>query len=149
MLFERINRDYVTAMKARDSIKAATLSFLRAQLKNGTIEKRVDRLEDPDVLTVIKKQVKQRQDSITQYRGADRHDLADKEAAELAVLQAYLPDEMPADELAVLVREVIYQTGAGSMKDMGAVMKAVIDRVQGRADNRAVSEAVKLELGKL
>lgn len=148
MLFERINRDYVTAMKARDSVKASTLNFLRAQLKNWIIEKRVDKPEDPDVLAVIKKQVKQRQDSITQYRAAGRQDLADKETAELAVLQSYLPDEMPAAELAVLVREAIQQAGATSMKDMGAVMKAVIDRVQGRADNRAVSEAVKLELGK-
>ena len=85
MLEERIDKDYVIAMKARDSLRSSTINFLRAQIKNVRIDKRVEKVEDTDVVAVIKKQIKQRQDSIEQYTKGNRQDLADKEAAELNI----------------------------------------------------------------
>lgn len=146
MLFDQISTDYVNAMKARDGVRSSTLSFLRAQLKNSVIEKRVETLPDSEVIAVIKKQVKQRQDSIAQYLTAGRQDLVNKESAELAVLQAYLPQAMPASELETLVNAAIQEAGASSVKDMGTVMKLVLEKVQGRADSKDVSAAVKKQL---
>lgn len=154
MLEEQIGKDYVTAMKARDAVRSSTLSFLRAQIKNIFIEKRVgdaelSSLPDSDVIAVIKKQVKQRQDSITQYEKGGRQDLAGKESAELAILKSYLPEEIPEKELEGLVADAISETQAGSMKDMGKVMKIITGKVQGRADNKLVSELVKRGLSQL
>lgn len=149
MLFDQISKDYITAMKAKDKPKAETLNFLRAQLKNVVIEKRLETLEDPDVIAVIKKQVKQRQDSIEQYKNGGRSDLADKETAELAVLKSYLPEEMSEEELKKLVDNAVEEVGATSMKDMGGVMKIVLAKSQGRADSKEASKVVKEKLGSL
>lgn len=149
MLEEQISQDYIKAMKARDKVKSSTLSFLRAQLKNILIERKIDSLEDKDVITVIKKQVKQRQDSIMQYEKGGRQDLAGKESAELAILREYLPEEMPESELEGFVTEAIEEAQAGSMSDMGKVMKIVTGKVQGRADNKLVSELVKRALSQI
>lgn len=146
MLHDQINKDYITAMKAKDKVKSATLNFLRAQLKNVVIEKRADKLEDADVVAVIKKQIKQRQDSISQYEKAGRTDLVDQESAELAVLKEYLPEEMSADQIRAIIDGIVADTGANSMKDMGTVMKAVQEKTAGNADNKLVSELVKSAL---
>lgn len=151
MLEEQIHKDYIAAMKGNDKIKSSTLNFLRAQLKNVFIEKRVAdvqlrSLPDTDVIAVIKKQVKQRQESIDQYQSGGRQDLAEKEKAELAILKGYLPQEMSESELNALVRAAIQEAGAQSMKDMGKVMKLMTTKVQGRADNKLVSELVKKSL---
>lgn len=143
MLEKQILQDYMQAMKARDSVKANTLNFLRSQMKYLAIEKRVESLEDADVIAVIKKQIKQRQDSIEQFNAGGRQDLVTKEEAELAVLKSYLPQEMSADQVEALVKEGIQSTQAASMKDMGKVMKAVAEKAAGRADNKLVSEIVK------
>ena len=148
MIEEQINADYIAAMKSRDTVKSSTLNFLRAQIKNAFIDKKGEALTDQDVIAVIKKQVKQRQDSISQYEQGGRKDLADKEAAELAILKGYLPEEMSQEELEGLVKQVIAETNASSMKDMGGVMKALAEKVQGRADNKLVSELVKKALSK-
>jgi len=154
MLEEQIGKDYIEAMKARDTVKSSTLSFLRAQLKNTLIEKRADNAElralpDADVIAVIKKQVKQRQDSIAQYEKGGRQDLAGKESAELAILKGYLPEEMSEKALEGLVTETIKEVQAASMKDMGKVMKIMAEKVQGKADNKLVSELVKRALSQL
>ncbi len=133
-------------MKDRDVLRSSTVSFLRAQLKNVRIEKRSDHLEDSDVIGVIKKQIKQRQDSIEQYQKGGRNDLADKETAEMAILKNYLPEELSEQALQQFVEQAIRETGAQSMKDMGNVIKAVAVKAQGRADNRVVSELVKKAL---
>ena len=146
MLEEQINKDYVQAMKDRDKVKSGTLSFLKAQMQNVLIEKKADKLEDSDVIIVIKKQVKQRQDSITQYEKGGRQDLAGKEASEMAILKDYLPQEMSEQELEGLVSMAIEEVKAESMKDMGKVMKIITEKVQGRADNKLVSELVKRAL---
>ncbi|MCK5180798.1 MAG: GatB/YqeY domain-containing protein [Candidatus Omnitrophica bacterium] len=149
MLEEQIGKDYIKAMKDRDSVKSSTLSFLRAQMKNVLIEKKAEKLKDEEVIVVIKKQVKQRQESILQYEKGGRQDLAGKEAAELAILKDYLPEEMSEQELEGFVADAIGETQAGSMKDMGKVMKIITEKVQGRADNKLVSELVKRALSQL
>ncbi len=149
MLEEQIQKDYVQSMKDRDVLRSSTVSFLRAQLKNVRIEKRSDHLEDSDVIGVIKKQIKQRQDSIEQYQKGGRQDLADKESAELAILKGYLPQEMSESELMDIVLAAVKESAAGSMKDMGKVMKIVASRVQGKADNKIVSELVKKAISQL
>ena len=143
MLSKNITADYIKAMKAKESLKASTINFLRAQIKNVMIDKRIEELDDVEVITIIKKQVKQRQDSIEQYTNGGRDDLAAKEQAELEILKEYLPEEMSAEELEPIVKETVQEIGAVSMKEMGAVMKAVSVKVAGKADNKLVSELVR------
>ena len=149
MLEEKINKDYIQAMKDRDSAKSSAINFLRAQLKNVHIEKKVQSLDDVEVISVIKKQIKQRQDSIEQYQKGGRQDLVDKETSELNLLKAYLPQEMPESEIRKLIAEAIKEEGASSMKDMGKVMKALTPKVAGRADNKLVSDLVKQSLSQI
>ena len=147
-LEKKINTDYITAMKAKDKFKSGTLNFLRAKIKDVRIEKRVENIEDGDVITVIKKQVKQRKDSIVQFRSAQREDLADKEQGELDILQTYLPEELSRNAVVKVVEDVLQETGATTMKDMGRVMKGVMERTAGAVDNQVVSELVKENLSK-
>lgn len=149
LLEDKISQDYVQAMKGRDTLRSSTLNFLRAQIKNAKIDKRIEKIADEDVITVIKKQVKQRQDSITQFRAGGREDLAVKEEQELNILQSYLPAAMPLEALKAVVDEVIKSAGAASIKDMGRVMKEVLVKVAGQADSQAVSALVKERLSKM
>jgi hypothetical protein len=128
-------------------VRVATLSFLRSQLKYAMIEFKTEKLTDEQVTAVVKKQVKQRQDSITQYEQGHRKDLADKERQELDILKSYLPEQLSEEQVSVLVAEAVRETGASGLKDMGAVMKTVLAKAAGRADNRTVSELVRKELG--
>ena len=146
LLEDRIMNDYKEAMKAKDALKSSTLSFLRAQIMNVRIEKRKDKLDDNDVIAILKKLMKQRQDSIEGFKAGNRQDLVDKETKELAVLKAYLPEEMSPEEVKRIVEEAVAATGASSMKDMGKVMKEVLEKTGGRADNKLVSELVKAKL---
>jgi hypothetical protein len=147
-LEDKIGQDYVQAMKARDSFSSSVLSFLRAQIKNVKVDKRLEQVPDEDVISVIKKQVKQRQESITQFKAGGRPDLAEKEEKELVVLRNYLPAEMPLEELKKIVDEVVITSGAASIKDMGRVMKDVLSRVAGQADNQTVGALVKERLNR-
>ena len=142
-LEERITGDYKQAMKDKNAAKVSTLSFLRSQIKYAMIEKKAETLADVDVVAVIKKQVKQRQDSISQFEKGGRQDLAAKEAAELEVLKAYLPEEMSDAALKSIIAEAVKETGAAGGKDMGKVMKAVLSKVAGKADSKKVSDLVK------
>lgn len=146
MLEDQIQKDYIQAMKDRNTMKSSTLNFLRSQLKYVRIEKKTEQVDDADVIATIKKQIKQRQDSIEQYSKGNRQDLADKEEAELAVLRSYLPQELSETELSAMIAEAVKETAAVSMKDMGKLMKAVGTRTAGRADNKLVSELVKKAL---
>lgn len=149
MLEQRISADYIQAMKDKDSVKSATLSFLRAQIKNVRIDKRVEKVDDLDIIAVIKKQIKQRQESIVQFEQGGRVDLADKEKAEMVILQNYLPQQASAQEIADAVGQAVQETGAKSMKDMGSVMKAVVAKFEGRADNKIISDLVRQALSSL
>lgn len=146
MLEERLVVDFKESMKQKDSIRTATLSFLRAQLKNIAIEKKKDTLNDSDVVAVIKKQVKQRLDSIEKFKSGGRSDLVEKEEKELEILKRYLPEELSKDEVEKIIEEVITQTQASSMKDMGRVMKEVVAKAAGRAESKLVSDLVRSKL---
>ncbi len=148
-LEDKIGADYVQSMKSRDSFRTSVLSFLRAAIKNIKVDKRVEKVLDEDVIAVIKKQAKQRQDSITQFNAGNRADLAEKEEKELVLLKAYLPIEMSSESLALIVDEIIKSSGATSFKDMGRVMKDVLVKVAGQADSQAVSALVKERLSKI
>ena len=149
MLLDRINQDYIQAMKNKEKEKASTLSFLRAQLKNAMIDKKTDALPDGEVLTIIKKQVKQRQDAMTQFRQGGRDDLAADEEAEMTILKAYLPQELSAEEIRPVIASAIQETAAAGPRDMGRVMKAVMPQLTGKADNSLVSQLVKEALNQL
>lgn len=146
MLEDQIMADFKDAMKTKDQTRTQTLSFLRSEMKYAAIDKKKDKLDDGDVLGVIKKLIKQRQDSIDQFGKGGRADLVDKEKKELDILVRYLPQQMTAQELAAVVNQVVQETGAVSVKDMGKVMKEVMSRTQGKADGKMISELVKKRL---
>ncbi|HVL89173.1 MAG TPA: GatB/YqeY domain-containing protein [Actinomycetota bacterium] len=145
MLRDRIGEDLKDAMKARDQVRVATLRMLIAAVKNAQVEK-MHELDDDEVIEVATREAKRRKESIEAFRSGGRDDLVTKEEAELAVLQQYLPEQLGDDELAALVDDAIAETGATGPKEMGAVMKALMPKVRGRADGAAVSAMVKQRL---
>ena len=143
---DQLMADVKDAMRAKDQLKLNTLRFLQAAVKNREIELRPNPINSDEVMSVIKKLVKQRKESIEQYQAGNRQDLADQEAAELKVLEAYLPAQMGKEQVEKVVTEVIAALGAKTVKDMGPVMKEVIARTAGTADNKTVSEVIKSKL---
>jgi len=148
-LKERIDTELKDAMRAKDALKLGVLRMLKSAIKYKEVEPGAETLDDAGVLKVIATLVKQRRDSVEQYEAAGRADLAATEAAEIEVLQGYLPRQLSADELRALVAQAASEAGASGPKDMGAVMKLLSPRVQGQAEGRAVSEAVKAHLASL
>lgn len=148
MLEEQIMNDFKQAMKNKEAVRVSTLSLLRSQLKYVLIEKKTDKVSDADVIAVIKKQAKQRQDAIEQYEKGGRPELADKEKQELAILKSYLPEEMGEAQLKLLIAEAMKEVQASSIKDMGKVMPVVMAKAAGRADSKMISELVKQSLAK-
>jgi uncharacterized protein YqeY len=146
VLEEKILADYKEALKSKDALRSSALSFLRSQMMNAAIEKRKKSLDDPEVIAVIKKQIKQRQDSIEQFKKGNRLDLAEKETKELDILQSYLPAQIGEEEIKKVIEEAVAQTGAAGIKDMGKVMKEVLAKTGGQADGKIVSELVKARL---
>jgi len=147
LLEDRIASDYKESMKARDQQRTSTISFLRSELKYCAIDKKKDKLDDVDVVGVLKKLIKQRQDSIVGFEKGQRMDLVAKEKAELEILKSYLPQEMSAEAVGKVVDDVVAGAGAVTMKDMGRIMKDVLGRTQGQADNKLVSDLVRKKLG--
>ena len=147
-LFEQIEKDYILAYKAKDSVRLTVLRLLKTAVKNRLVElKRPGgSLADEEMLDIIIKEGKQRQDSIDQFTAAGRTDLADKEAAELVILKEYLPKPLSAEELAALIDATVAEVGATSPKDMGKVISAIMAGYKGRVDGKALSEAVKKRL---
>jgi uncharacterized protein YqeY len=146
-LNDQVNAGITAAMKAKDQVRLSALRMLKAAIMNKGVEKGRD-LDDAEVLQVIGSLVKQRRDSIEQFKAAGRTDLVDKESAEMAVLDAFLPPAASAADIDAAVAAAIAETGATSPKDMGKVMKAVMPRLAGKtADGRAVNEAVRRSLG--
>ena len=148
-LQERIDSDLKDAMRAKDAARLGVLRMLKSALKYSAIEKSGTeaQLDDTEATQVIRKQVKQRQDSIESFEKGGRPELVAKEKDELAILQAYLPQGLTADELAKVVGETIGELGATSRAQMGAVMKALQGKVAGRADGRTLSQEVQRQLG--
>lgn len=147
MLIEKIDNDLKQAQKDKDAIKVSTLRLLKSAMHNVEIAKRQE-LKDEDIIIIIKKHLKQGQDSIEGFRKGDRQDLVDKETKELEILKGYLPEELSPEVLLAMVGEAIAETGAVSPKDMGKVMKQVMAKAKGRADGKTLSELVKGELCK-
>lgn len=143
---EKLTADMKSAMREKDQVKLDTIRFLQSAIKNREIEARPTPLTADDVLAVIKKLVKQRKESIEQYQAASRQDLADKESTELKILEQYLPAQLSKEQIEKIVADVMVEVKASSIKDMGAVMKAVQAKTQGSADNKIVSEVIKAKL---
>lgn len=148
-LEKQIDKDYIEAMKAKDAARSSALSYLRAMLKQVKVDQRLEVLDDAGVTAVLKKQIKQRQDSIEQFEKGGRMDLADKEKNEITIMKAYMPVEMSPEELKGLIDESVRESGAASVKDMGLVMKIVRDKVAGRADGKLVSDLVRERLASI
>ncbi|MEY4751046.1 MAG: hypothetical protein RIQ60_3260 [Pseudomonadota bacterium] len=144
-LKDRITDDMKAAMRAKDSERLGAIRMLLAALKQKEVDERVT-LDDAMVVAIVDKLIKQRKDSLDQFRKAGRDDLADKEAAELAVLEAYLPQRLSAEEIDAAVRAIVAELGAKGPGDMGKVMGAVKQALAGKADMGLVSGAVKRAL---
>ncbi|PLX41618.1 MAG: glutamyl-tRNA amidotransferase [Deltaproteobacteria bacterium] len=145
-LVEVIKADTIKAMKAKEKLKVDTLRMVTAALQNKKIEKR-DELTDDEVISVLMTLSKQRKDSIEQFKKGGRDDLADKESAELVIIQGYLPAQMSEEEVREVVKEVIAATGAASPGDMGKVMGQVMGRLKGKADGKMINAMVRELLG--
>jgi uncharacterized protein YqeY len=141
-LKSRIQDDVKEAMRARDRERLGVLRLITAAIKQKEVDERVE-LDDTAVLAVLDKMAKQRRESLEQYQSAGRDDLAKQERFELELIAGYLPEPLDAAELEGLIRAAVEAAGAASMRDMGAVMARLRDQVQGRADMKAVSGAVK------
>jgi len=147
-LKQRITTDMTAAMKAKDAARTSTLRMVKAAVQNREIEKGGE-LSDEELTKALQSLVKQRRDSVEQYERAGRAELAEKERAEIAVIEEYLPRAASPEEVARAVEEAVAETGATSMKEMGAVMKAAQARLAGQTvDGRALSEQVKARLSK-
>ena len=144
-LSERIEKDYVAAFKAKRTDEVAVLRMLKAAVKNKQVELRRE-LADNEILDVVAKQVKQRQESIDQFRAAGRDDLAGIEEREMLILQAYLPTALTPQEMAEVVDATIQSLGAAGMKDMGKVMNAILGTHAGRVDGKELSALVRAKL---
>ena len=145
-LKQQIISDLTASMKAQDAPRTSTLRMVKAAVMNREIEKGGE-LDDEEMMKLLRSLVKQRRDSVEQYEKGGRQDLADKEKAEIEVIEAYLPQAASREEIEAAVTAAISETGASSMKDMGSVMKAVQAALSGKnADGRTVSEIVKAKL---
>lgn len=142
---ERLKADMIAAMKSKEKERLEAIRFIQAAIKKQEVDTRKD-LDDTAVIAILSNQVKQRKDSIEQFRKGGREELAAKEESELKILQSYLPEQLSADALASLVEAAIKETGATGMKDMGAVIKAVMAKAAGQAEGAVVSDMVKKKL---
>lgn len=141
----RIQEDVKQAMRAHERERLAALRLLTAAIKQKEVDERIE-LGDEQVLAVLDKMAKQRRESLEQFQQAGRDDLAAKEQYELDLIQAYLPEPLSEEQLAELIQSTIAEVGATSIRDMGSVMNALRGQVQGRADMKAVSQAVRTQL---
>jgi uncharacterized protein len=145
-LKERITEDMKAAMRASEKERLSTIRMVQAAIKQREVDERIT-LDDAQVIAVLEKMVKQRRESIVQFEAGGRADLADKEKAEIALLQSYLPAQLSEAEVDALIKDAIATTGASTMKDMGKVMGVVKSKAAGRADMGAVSARIKAALG--
>jgi uncharacterized protein YqeY len=148
-LKERIDADLKEAMRSKNELATSVLRMLKSSIKYKEVEPGASALDDHKVLQVIGTLVKQRRDSAEQFKTGNRLDLAEKEEKEIAILQHYLPTQATHEEVVGTVRAAITASGAKGPRDMGAVMKLVNPKLQGRAEGKEISEAVKAELAKL
>ena len=144
-LLKKLQEEMKSAMKSGDKERLATIRMLISEIKKVQIDAQKE-LSDDEIIKILQKYAKQRKDSVEQYRKAGREDLAEKEERELQIVQEFLPQPLSEEEIKKLVEEAIKETGASSMKDMGKVIKLVIEKAQGRAEGSVVSKIVKAKL---
>jgi uncharacterized protein len=145
-LKERITDDMKAAMRSGEKERLGLIRMITAAIKQREVDERIT-LDDTQVLSVLEKMIKQRKESLVQFQAGNRQDLVDKEAAEITLLQGYLPSQLSAAEIDTLVSDAIAATGAASVKDMGKVMAIIKGKAQGRADMAAVGAKIKAKLG--
>jgi len=145
-LKERITDDMKAAMRSGEKERLGLIRMITAAIKQREVDERIS-LDDPQVLSVLEKMIKQRKESLVQFQAGNRQDLVDKEAAEITLLQGYLPSQLSDAEIDALIGDAILATGAASIKDMGKVMGLIKGKAQGRADMAAVGAKIKAKLG--
>jgi uncharacterized protein YqeY len=145
-LKERITDDMKAAMRSGQKVELGVIRMITAAIKQREVDERIT-LDDSQVLSVLEKMIKQRKESLVQFQAGNRQDLVDKEAAEITLLQGYLPSQLSDSEIDALISEAIRTTGAASIKDMGKVMGLIKGKAQGRADMAAVGAKIKAKLG--
>jgi uncharacterized protein YqeY len=146
---ERLDADLKDAMRAKEQLKLDTIRAVKSAIKYKEVEGEAKVLDEPAIIAVLTSMVKQRRDSVDEFTRAGRTELAAKELKEIAILQAYLPRQLSAEELAAEVAKAIAEAQATSVKDLGAVMKLVTPRLKGQAEGKAISDEVKTQLAKL
>lgn len=142
----RIENEFKSAMKERDAVKVSTLRMLKAEINNLKLDENKNSLTDEEIMKIVRGQVKRHLDSIEQFGKGNRPDLVEKEKKELVILKGYMPEELPLEELKKIIDAAIKELGAGSKKDMGNVIKLVMERVKGRADGKTISQIVSASL---
>jgi uncharacterized protein YqeY len=145
-LKERITDDMKAAMRSGEKERLGVIRMITAAIKQREVDERIS-LDDTQVLSVLEKMLKQRKESLVQFQAGNRQDLVDKEAAEITLLQGYLPSQLSDSEIDALIKDAIAATGAASIKDMGKVMGLIKGKAQGRADMAAVGAKIKAKLG--
>ena len=145
-MLERINKDIVEAMKSKDALKLATLRMLKGAIDLERINKKLDKVLDEDIVTIIGKQIKTRKESILEFEKGNRQDLIEKTNSEIDILNAYMPEMMTEEEIVWVVMDAINEVNATSVKDMGSVMRIVSPKVKGKADMSLVSTIIKSKL---
>jgi len=145
-VIDQLNSDLKDAMRAKDAVRLTTIRLLKSAIEYYKIEKKQEELSDADLLGVLKKQIKQRQDSIEGFEKGGRPDLVAKEKEEVAILSTYLPEQLSEAQLQEIVQTTITELGASTKADMGKVMKCIQEKVAGRADNRMISQLVSSKL---
>jgi len=142
-LTKKIAGDLRASIKNKDAIRTSTLRMITASIQNLCIEKKTKELEDGEILKIITKQIKQRQDSIESFKKGERGDLVDKETKELEILKSYLPEQLSEKDVETTVKKIISQTGASSKSDFGKVMQLCMQDLKGRADGKTVNAIVQ------
>ena len=145
-MLEQINNDIKEAMKSKDALKLATLRMLKGAIDLERINKKLDKVLDEDIVTIIGKQIKTRKESILEFEKANRQDLIDKTNAEIEILNVYMPVMMTEEEITSVVMDAINEVNATSVKDMGGVMRIVSPKLKGKADMSLVSSIIKSKL---
>ena len=141
-LEKRIESEFKSALKARNAVKVSTLRMVKAEMTNVMFDQNKKSLDDAGITKIIQRQIKQHKDSIEQFEKGKREDLVKKEKEELGILLGYLPEQLSEEELKKIIESVIKETGAESKKDMGKVIKTVMEKAKGRAEGKKVSQIV-------
>ncbi|WP_152656255.1 GatB/YqeY domain-containing protein [Oceanobacillus sp. CFH 90083] len=145
-LLDRLNQDMKQAMKNKDKETLSVIRMVKASIQNESIKLGKDTLSEDEDLTILSREVKQRKDSLQEFKNAGREDLAEKTKEELEILEQYLPKQLSDEELTSIIQETITEVNAASMKDMGKVMGSVMPKVKGQADGTKIKQIVEQEL---